>query len=104
MFVHTRCWLSHLVFMIVEQIYSKNIIPVQINVSFMHTRSLRLLAKRPAKGKLPPPLTLFLIEAYDVTVIFVTSRGAKIQNFGAPEGDDLAAGVDGASQDGRVRI
>ena len=52
----------------------------------------------------PPPLTLFLIEAYDVTVIFVTSRGAKIQNFGAPEGDDLAAGVDGASQDGRVRI
>ena len=54
------------------------------------------MAARQASSK-APPLTPFLIEAYDVTVIFVTSRGAKIQYFGAPEGDDLAAGVDGVA-------
>ena len=42
-------------------------------VPFYITRSLRLLAKRAAKASCPPPLTLFLIEAYDVIVTLVTS-------------------------------
>ena len=61
-------------------------------------------ARKATSKRQAAPSPYPLIEAYDVTVVFLTSRGAKIQNFGAPEGDDLAAGIDGASQDGSVRI
>ena len=58
--------------------------------------------KASSKRQVAPPLTLFVTETYDVIVIFVTSRGAKIQMYGVPEGDDRA-GVVGACHDGRVR-
>ena len=70
----------------------------------MHYKNSQTLAARQAssKPKLTPPSPLS-INVYDVIVIFVTSRGAKIQMFGAPDGDYLA-GVVGACHDGRVRI